>query len=113
MRLSKKIFDNRAFWEYYAIRIFIKNQRGQKLAGKKIKPCITSTVKQIVANALGVPVAEITNKTVLSYFEAMAAVFDLHKKYPGVPFPEDRFDQFCVVGSLRNYVTKQMRRRQK
>lgn len=81
------------------------------MAGKKIKPCITSTVRQIVANALDVPVTEITNKTALDYWAAMAATFDLHKKYPGVPFPEDRFDQFCVVGSLRNYVAKQMRRR--
>ncbi len=83
------------------------------MAGKKIKPNITKTVNQIVASALGVPVTEITNKTVLSYFEAMAAVFDLHKTYPNVPFPEDTFDQFCVVESLRNYVTKQMHRRQK
>lgn len=88
----------------------MNNQRGQKLAEKKIKPNITQTVKRVVADALGMPVTTITNKTVLDYFAAMAAVFDLHKIYPGVSFPEDAFDRYNKVGSLRNYIATQMRR---
>ena len=80
------------------------------MAGKKIKPCITSTVRQIVANALNIPVSDVNNDTKLNYWAAMDAIYDLHKKYPVVCFPEENFDKYCRLGTLRNYVARHMKR---
>lgn len=71
---------------------------------KQIKSNATIIVRQIVAKVLDVQPTEITNKTELSYFDAMAATFDLHHVYPYISFPEDKFDKYCRVGTLRKYV---------
>ena len=71
---------------------------------KQIKSHATMTVRQVVANVLNVKPTEITNKTKLSYFDAMAATFDLHHVYPYICFPEDKFDRYCRVDRLGRYV---------
>ena len=71
---------------------------------KQIKSHATITVRQVVANVLNVKTTDITNKTKLSYFDAMAATFDLHHVYPYIYFPEGTFDRYCRVDRLERYV---------
>lgn len=87
LRLSKKIFDNCVFWEYYAIRIFIKKQRGQKLAGNNKKE-LRKNLKRVVAEALGVPVFMVNNDTKIGYWTLLAILFDMARLYPNCALPD-------------------------
>lgn len=80
---------------------------------KKNKTQATIIVKQIVAKVLNIELSAITNNTELNYFDAMAATYDLHHAYPHVLFPEDKFDKYCRVGTLRNYVCARLKTKSK
>ena len=74
----------------------------------KLRNDITKDVNDVVADALAVESEKVNDKTRLGYFDAMAVTFDLHKKYPDIKFPEDKFDKFCRVSTLRNYIFMKM-----
>ena len=45
-----------------------------------------------------------SNPKKLGYFDAMAATFDLRKKYPEVTFSDEHFDQYCTRHGLARYI---------
>ncbi len=76
---------------------------------KRVNNCnITQVIKNVVAAELGVKVTDVNNHTDLDYFAAMNTTFDLQHRYPDISFPEDKFDKYCRVGTLRNYVVSRL-----
>ena len=49
------------------------------------------------------------NQNHFGYFDAMAAAFDLHKEYPTVVFPEDKFNKYCKKRSLCRYIYNELK----
>ena len=83
-----------------------KKNKKRKIANNRN---VTQIVKSVVARELEIKPADVHNDTKLDYFTAMDATFDLHKEYyPTIFFPEDKFDKYCCVGTLRNYVVSRL-----
>ncbi len=64
-------------------------------------------VKQTVAGV--VSQIQSTNEKNLDYFGVMAAIFDLHKKYPNIAFPEDNFNKYCTERGLCRYIYNELK----
>ena len=80
----------------------IKRKRVSKAS--QLRFAVMHDINATVAGALKIAPENVKNSTSLDYFSAMAVTFDLHKKYPTVSFPEDKFDKFCRVSTLSSYM---------
>ncbi len=80
----------------------IKKKRASKASNLRFT--VMRDINATVAVALKIAPENVKNSTSLDYFDAMAVTYDLHKKYPSVSFPEDKFDKFCRVSTLSSYM---------